>query len=453
MAPSPTRALNAIVVVGAVLRAWWILGNGFSFDESFTAMASRRSVGALFTFLRDHDSHPPLDYLIRAPFAAAGADAAVMRLPSFVFSVAALGLFAWWMRDRGRVGILAALLIAVSPFQIMYGGEARMYALLELLGIAAAVLADRWLRRPQSWHAWAIGVVTLLALFDHVSGLLLGAGLLAVAGLRRDRAAWRWRAALAAAGVVWAACWGPSFLQQQSVTHASWIARTSVAGVVDAVGSLVTATHGFAAVIALAVGAGAVVLWRRDPVLGRVWVACALVPFVLAAVIGLFAPFFIDRTVTVAAWAPAVAIAVLLDAVFRRSHVVGVAVAIGAFALVVPGTLVFLGRTWEYDASIEHLQAVARPGDVVAAVPAWYGPLIEWRIAEPDTGGVHAITVSGLGDAEAVVLGARATNHRAWVLSFSGDHQRFLAFARCAPDWTDGVTTVSCLRLPARGDG
>ena len=78
----------------------------------------------------------------------------------------------------------------------------------------------------------------------------------------------------------------------------------------------------------------------------------------------------------------------------------------------VPGTVVFLGRTWEYDASIEHLQAVTRRGDVVAAVPAWYGPLIEWGIAIPEAGAVHAIPVPGLVDADAMVLGAHAANNR-----------------------------------------
>jgi hypothetical protein len=330
----------------------------------------------------------------------------------------------------------------------MYGGEARMYALLELLGVAAAVLAERWLRRPQTWHAWAIGGVTMLALFDHVSGLLLGAGLLAVAGLRRDREAWRWRIGLAIPAVVWATVWGPSFLRQQSVTHASWIAHTSFTGVVDAIGSLVTSTGGLGLVVTTGVVAGGAVLLRRDPVLGRVWVLCGVLPVALAAAIGIFVPFFIDRTLTVASWAPAFAIAVLLDVLLRRSRLVGITVVAVMCAIVVPGTLVFLGRTWEYDASIDHLRSVSRRGDVVAVVPAWYGPLVDWRIAIPESGGVRTVRVAGLTDSHAIAIGARTASGRVWVLSFAGDERRFPGFERCGPDWTDGVTAVSCLRGP-----
>ena len=75
--------------------------NGLSYDESFTAMAARLPLDQLFDYLRTQDTHPPFDYLLRAPFARAGASDVVLRLPSFVCSVGALVLFAWWMRARG----------------------------------------------------------------------------------------------------------------------------------------------------------------------------------------------------------------------------------------------------------------------------------------------------------------------------------------------------------------
>ena len=86
-----------------------------------------------------------------------------------------------------------------AAFQVLHGREVRMYPELELIGVGAAVLADSWLRQPRRWHAPLVGALTLVCLLTHVSGFLLGAGFLALAGRRTDREAWRWRAALAAA--------------------------------------------------------------------------------------------------------------------------------------------------------------------------------------------------------------------------------------------------------------
>src|SRR5215213_4225831 len=267
----PTRTaptlLLALVAVGVGMRLLWIVRNGASFDESFTAMIARRPLGAVFGVLKTSDSHPPLDYVLRLPFARAGVGDFVMRLPSLVFSVAALGAFAWWMRSRGIAGLVAVAVMAVSPFQIMYGGEARMYALLELLGVLAAMLAETWLRTPRSWHVYAAGALVLVGVFDHVSGFLLAGALFALAGVRRDRAAWRWRASITCALVVWAAVWGASFLTQSSTTHASWIERTTIHSVPDAVAALVANQHGVGLVVFAAVTGGIVAVATTDRVL------------------------------------------------------------------------------------------------------------------------------------------------------------------------------------------
>src|SRR5207248_1648710 len=106
--------------------------------------------------------------------------------PPAASSVAALALFAWWMRRYALAGIVATALLAVSDFELAQGRTARMYAELELIGVLAAVLADSWLRRPRRWHAPALGALVLVALLTHVQVFLLGGGLLVLAGLRRD---------------------------------------------------------------------------------------------------------------------------------------------------------------------------------------------------------------------------------------------------------------------------
>jgi predicted membrane-bound mannosyltransferase len=95
--------LVGLVGLALALRLWHLGQPRLFFDETFEAMVARRSLGPMLDFLRAQDQHPPLDYLLRAPFAATGSDI-VLRLPSVVWSTAAIAVFAVWMRARGKVG-------------------------------------------------------------------------------------------------------------------------------------------------------------------------------------------------------------------------------------------------------------------------------------------------------------------------------------------------------------
>ena len=160
--------LAGLVVAGATLRVAGLGASRLNYDESFSAMAGRMPLGDLFPFLARNDSHPPLDYLLHLPLARAGVSEFWFRIPSVACSVAALALFAWWMRSWGRTGIIATALMAVNAFQITHGREARMYAELELFGIGVAMLALAWFRRPNRRLAIAMGALVFLGLLTHV---------------------------------------------------------------------------------------------------------------------------------------------------------------------------------------------------------------------------------------------------------------------------------------------
>jgi Dolichyl-phosphate-mannose-protein mannosyltransferase len=440
-------ALVAVVLVGAGFRLWGLGANRLGYDEAFTAMAGRLPLGSLFGYLRAHDSHPPLDYLLHLPLARLGVSAFWFRMPGVLCSIAALGLFAWWMRDRGRVGVLATAIMACSAFEIVHGREARMYAELELLGVAVAVLAYAWLQAPRRRHAYLLGILVLLGLLTHVSMFLVGAGLLALPGRRRDREAWRWRGAIAAAGAGWAALWGSSFLVQARGGHSDWIPRTTPGRVVDTVSSLVTQDTAHALVIVLAVAAGGVLLVRSDRRMGRVWCACFVVPLTLAAVAGLAAPVLLDRTLTMVAWAPMLAIAVVLDRLLRRAPALGIAAVVVAGLLVLPPSFSALAGSTAPDRALRRLEAVARPGDVVAVRAAGKAPEVQWTLGvrghqpwKPVRLTDVVPTVAGLR------LGGAAPTGRIWILDWNSRVRAAPGYQRCAPDRHFGVSRILCLR-------
>jgi hypothetical protein len=433
-----------VVLVGFALRIWNLGGHSLGFDETFTAMAARRSAGDLFNFLSTHDSHPPLDYLIRAPFAATGNDV-LMRLPSVVFSTAALAVFAWWMRGWGRAGLLATALFAVSGFELYYGREARMYALMELVGVVVAFGCHRWLLRRSTASAVVVGVALLFGVFAHVSALLLAAGVFLLAGRKMDRAAWRWRLAVVAPVAVWAALWGATMNQQRQAGTALWIPRTSPTTFVRAVAQPLSYTNVLAWLVVAAVVAGAVYIARTYRRLALVGLTAYVVPVLLAAAVGAGAHFFIPRTLTFGAWAPLVAVAFLLDAALRRWRMVGVA-AVALVAVMVLGSTAQalrdepLGRIDELDA---HLHAVVRPGDVVVTA-SWERSLVEWPVrvqGDVPTTAVH----SPLHKGTAFRLAGRPTG-RVWLVQSAEETETIPGYVRCARPWRNAAVQVHCLR-------
>jgi hypothetical protein len=236
-----------------------------------------------------------------------------------------------------------------------------------------------------------------------------------------------------------------SFLTQARVHHPSWIPLTTVNGALDVVAGHITHTNGVRLLVLALVAGGAVVLARRAGNLFRVWLACGVVPFVLAAAVGVVTPFFLDRTVTAEAWAPILAVGFLVDAAARRWRPMGIVAAVAIVLVALPGTLTLLGGTWFYDLTIEQIRASARPGDVVAVAPAWYGPLTDWRVEVRSELGPAVTTHVPLVDTDSYRLtGARPTG-RIWLLEYGIARPSLAGYTRCAPTWTYGETRLLCL--------
>jgi uncharacterized membrane protein len=408
--------VGAAVVLGVVAR-WWALGaSGLTFDEAFTAAYSRLPVVDIPSALRANDSHPPLDYLIRHLFVGPHSEL-VLRAPSAVFSTLALVLVTVWMRRRSWFGVGVVALFALSPFQLLYGREARMYALMTLLGVAVAMLGERWLRGDHRVGvAVAVGVLVAVACLDHAGGLFLAAGVAVLPGLSRYREAWWWRAAPVAGVAVWAVLWAPSFLDQATVSTASWVPLTSPNTAADVISGLATFTEGTRWIVAPLVLAGVVCTWVLDRVLGRLVVALFVVPFGLLAFTGLHFHVLLPRTLAASAWAVPVVLASLVAWLWGQRMVLGVAVAV----LVVVMTLRSLPRAVDYDegtsAAVARGLASVPPGDGLMVHPRWWWPLATWNGAGGGIRGDEPPTVlNGVDGWYWVRPGAEPTG-RTWVL-------------------------------------
>lgn len=148
-----------------------------------------------------------LSYLL-APFVWLGygdlSDLVVMRSVSViagtiaVYLVYRLGVAA---TGANRVGILAALFVAMDPLSVQWSGHVRMYGLLQALTIAFVWLLIATVAAPSPRQFLGLVAVFWAAIFTHIEFALLWP-VIALVGLlvwrassRRDR--WRWVMALA----------------------------------------------------------------------------------------------------------------------------------------------------------------------------------------------------------------------------------------------------------------
>lgn len=448
--PAPGRSrvgpwLVAIVAIGAGLRLWGLGASRFGYDEAFTAIAGRLPLGGLTDFITRHDSHPPLDYLIHAPLARAGVSEFWFRFPSVIMSIAALALLAWWLRPRAGVAIWATVVMAVDPFQISHGRDARMYAELEFIGVAVAALTGAWLTRPRARHAFLLGVLVFAGLLTHVSMFLLAAGLLTVPGRRRDRAAWQWRGAIAGGGLGWALVWGTHFVVQAQGGHSSWIPSTTPATLATAVAHLLTPDSLLVVPAVAATVVGAVLLVRSDARLGRVWLCCFAVPVTIAAIVGLAEPVVLDRTFTLMAWAPVVALAFVLDAIFRRNRVVGALALAGVVAVALPSALTIVTEHKGPDSPLRALQTRVRPGDIVGVQPVSKAPELQWSLGVQTHSSTRQVSVPGSPRAFGIRIGTGVPTGRVWLLNWNAHRTPADLVSECGPGWGSGRVRIRCL--------
>jgi 4-amino-4-deoxy-L-arabinose transferase-like glycosyltransferase len=208
--PSLTTGLilAGITAIAALLRVLMAARSGIWRDEGlFLAVVRLPDLGAMLVFLRDHESHPPLFYLMaRAWQALVGpTDMAMLALP-ILFGVA-LSPAAYWVGARlfsERAGLAAAFALAVSPLLAEVGGQARPYSFLALLSLALAYALVRG-----HWVAYALLAAAALLTHNYAWVVLGG---FALAALPFGR----WRGlvgAHVAAAVLWAP-WAPAFWQQ-----------------------------------------------------------------------------------------------------------------------------------------------------------------------------------------------------------------------------------------------
>jgi len=394
-----------VLAVALILRLIGLGDKDLWFDEVATLTQSRLPLPELIAAVA-RDNYPPLHSLLLSPWIALFGESAIsLRLPSVIASLVAILFSGLIARDLfgPRAALITIALLAVSPFQVRYAQEVRMYALLTALAAIATWALIRWLARPNYRHLVLLGLAQLATLYTHYFGAfdVLAHGLAVLWILIRQRSrqgsaqvpwrSWFVTQLLVAAGF---SLWVPNIIDRfGKLQGAFWIPEPTLSTLYQSL----FASWGeavFLAPLALLALAPAVARFiaprlssllreppsataptQTPPLRGQLVLALvALLSVGLAFVLShVSQPFFLTRYLIAAAVMATILIAGGISRLGRRASVIFAAVFI---ALQVPHVVANYEsegkERWSTVAA--HLREHAEANDLIVLIPAWQAP-------------------------------------------------------------------------------
>jgi len=313
-------AVDVVIASGVALVVGLIrLGRpSFWMDESLTALEIQ------WSYDRALDGYYWLYYSIEKPWAAlAGSSEAALRFPSVLGTMVACALLVVLGRklfDR-RIALVAGVLLALNPFVVKWSQQARAYTLLLAVSVLAILLLLRALERGTRGACALYGLAFSAVIIWHPpAGVVLAPTHLLLVSQRRERILPHGLVAavvIMVLGVPWAA--QIAMRSTGEGVAMNWLTFPTPEVIARALLD-VSGAAGLGVLLALG---GLWLLHRAGDVDRAAWLATwAFTPFVVALLISIARPIFLDRYLIVASPAFALLAAVALVGVGRRARVV-----------------------------------------------------------------------------------------------------------------------------------
>jgi mannosyltransferase len=393
-------ALPAAIGAAALLLRLYGLGDKPFWLDEVTSL--RRATATVPGLVADslHNTHYPSYFLLLWLVAKIGTSQWLLRLPSALFGALAASLSCViGSRVAGqRAGAIAGLLMALSPFEVQFGQEARSYTLVSCLILTALCGLVRLAQQPAdaalpftktgalhgAWIAYGLGTAAALDVLNVAIPWLVAAnlGALAIARAAGDARRGFWRNWISVQLVILAA-WAPLLTVVYLARHGAVLDGVdwAPAGTTRTIWSIIAPVYllrissfitfdlmptkvpglGFAVAVAAALGAWR--LRRNPPVLAVLGGAALVLPFSLGLV-SLFVPVLVPRYF---AWGAAPFFIFAGAGLGRLSgaRFAALAAGLGAAGLInlIPYYAYETKPRWDLLAT--KLAANARPGDVV----------------------------------------------------------------------------------------
>ena len=363
--------LIAIIAFNVVVKLLWLGTNELAHDEPFTVYWSQQPLGAFWEMLRTENNPPLYFLLIKAWSAFVPFEAALLRVPSAVFSALAVWpLFLLAHRLAGqRAALVASLLFTLNNYHYGFAHEVRAYSLFTLLATLGMWLLWRAKDKLGNGIRAMVGLSALntLLVYTHFFGwLAMGVQLLCVLALPELRPMRRNFLIGVGITLLWFSPYLVIFLSRlgSSVSQGTWLEAPVPEELYNMIWRWSNAPVLAIAFLALIVFAAARSRMAASALrLALIW---CMVPLIGMFAMSLLVPMFLDRYLVYAAPGFALLLALSIDTISipARASSALAAVAIGAMAFTFepwkegryhPSAVVEQVNAWCPDRCIEHV--------------------------------------------------------------------------------------------------
>ena len=169
-AQSPNWPLLGLIGLGFALRLYQLDRNSLWFDEIvITFRATLPLMNGLYSLLGGGMQLLPLEQWITKAWLVVGNSDWLVRFPPVIFGVLTIPMMYKLGRSyfAERVGLFAAVLLTINPFQIWYAQENRSYSLLILASIGAMYAFVNLLRHNSRTAFWQLVFFHMLGFNAH----------------------------------------------------------------------------------------------------------------------------------------------------------------------------------------------------------------------------------------------------------------------------------------------
>ena len=219
--------VSGLILVALGTRIFCLSAQSLWLDEAISAIVALSPLESCIQFAKG-DLHPPLYYILLHFWSLISRDEFTLRLFSVVTNLLTGTILFVWVRRmfNPSIALLTLIFFAVSPFQIRYSQEVRMYSILGLWIVLILLLVWRYLESERLIFLLGYIIFSSLGLYTHYQTgiflVLINIAIFIRLYLMGRGRLWRWTLAQLTILALFSP-WLPNFISQLRGGGRSWV--------------------------------------------------------------------------------------------------------------------------------------------------------------------------------------------------------------------------------------